>query len=113
MITTSENVKREFGVDFGVTLAWVQRKHPEMAAEEQNKFAKNIIRKRQDKASPERYRLSFFSESGGYRRHDDLTKRDAKYYYSRYASYGDVDLEYRESENDEWRECNPACLFDN
>ena len=46
----SESVKRvlneEFGIDMQDTLAWVQKKNPNMSPKEQQRFAQNIINKR-------------------------------------------------------------------
>ena len=45
-----ESLKEEFGVDFGDTLAWVEKKRPELSRGAQIKFARNIIAKRQREA---------------------------------------------------------------
>ena len=37
---------KEFGVDFDTTLEWVRKKNPNMSADEQEKFAWNIINKK-------------------------------------------------------------------
>lgn len=39
--------KKEFGVDFDTTLEWVKKKNPNMSADEQEKFAQNIINKKE------------------------------------------------------------------
>lgn len=39
--------KKEFGVDFDTTLDWVKKKNPDMSAEEQERFARNIISKKE------------------------------------------------------------------
>jgi hypothetical protein len=45
-------IKEEFGVDFDDTLAWVEKKRPDLSRGAQIKFARNIIAKRQREAVP-------------------------------------------------------------
>ena len=39
--------KKRFDLDFDATLRWVQRKHPEMSYNAAERFATNIIRKKE------------------------------------------------------------------
>jgi hypothetical protein len=43
-------IKEEFGIDFADTLAWVEKKRPDLSRGAQIKFARNIIAKRQREA---------------------------------------------------------------
>lgn len=45
-------LKEEFGVDFADTLAWVEKKRPDLSRGAQIKFARNIIAKRQRENAP-------------------------------------------------------------
>lgn len=49
-IDLPESLKEEFGVDFNDTLAWVEKKRPDLSRGAQIKFARNIIAKRQREA---------------------------------------------------------------
>ena len=45
-------LNEQYGVDFDDTLAWVKRKKPDMPPQEQEMFARNIIRKKQKQNTP-------------------------------------------------------------
>lgn len=104
-------LKEEYGVDFEDTLRWVQKKNPNMSPEEQERFAKNIIRKREhDKY---RFRISMDIPNHDYRNLKDLSWNEAKQCYKKYGRYIDM-IEYQDKTHDpyEWREFNPSAFFD-
>lgn len=108
-----ESVKKvlneEYGVDFEDTLRWVQKKNPNMPQEEQERFAKNIIKKREhDKYL---FDLHIATRKGGDLYKHELTWDEAKYYCRKYPvddiCYKDKD----EGPYGEWHEFNPSAFF--
>lgn len=103
-------LKEEFGVDFEDTLMWVQKKNPNMPPEEQKRFAKNIIKKREhDKYL---FDLHITTRNGGDLFKTDLTWNEAKKYCSK---YGVDDICYRNKDEGpygEYHEFNPSAFFD-
>lgn len=98
-----------YGADFEDTLRWVQKKNPDMSPEEQERFAKNIIKKREhDKYL---FNLHITTSSGGDIFKRELTWNEAKKYCMKY----DVDDIYYKNKDEgpygEWHEFNPSAFF--
>ena len=111
-----ESVKKvlneEYGVDFQDTLAWVQKKNPGMSPEEQEKFARNIIRKREHDNYV--FDMHIATDRGGDDFKRELTWNEAKRCYMKYGRYID-DISYKDKNDGpygEWKEFNPAAFFD-
>lgn len=104
-------LNEQYGVDFEDTLRWVQKKNPNMSPEEQEQFAKNIIRKQ--KYAKYRFRISMDSPKIGYQNLNDLSWNEAKQCYIKFGRYIDT-IEYQDTTYDpyEWNEFNPSAFFD-
>lgn len=107
----TESVKRivneQYGADFEDTLRWVQKKKPDMSPEEQERFAKNIIRRREH----DKYIFNITTDNGKSIR--DLSWNEAKQYYRKYGRHIDI-IEYKdktEGPYGEWHEFNPSAFF--
>ena len=104
-------LNEEFGADFEDTLRWVQKKNPNMSTEEQERFAKNIIRKKEH--NKYRFRISMDTPKLGYEGLRDLTWDEAKKCYLKYGRYIDL-IEYKNialGNYAEWKEFNPSFFF--
>lgn len=100
IINTAKRLMREmaYGVDFEDTIAWVQRKFPNMSPAEQERFARNIIAKKARQngetapvsapvsapapAEPSPYRLPEWSEGEIVSAEDDEDEEDRLKYLS-------------------------------
>ena len=104
-------LNEQYGVDFEDTLRWVQKKKPDMSPEEQEQFAKNIIRRREhDKYL---FRISMDSPKFGYQGLNDLSWNEAKQCYLKYGRYIDM-IEYKdktEGPYGDWHDFNPSAFF--
>lgn len=107
----TESVKKvlneEYGVDFEDTLAWVKKKKPDMPPEEQERFAKNIIKKREH----DNMLFDVTTISGTNR---EMSWNEAKQFYVKKGRYIE-DIVYkdkREGPYGEWHEFNPRYFFE-
>ena len=105
-------LNEEYGVDIQDTLAWVQRKHPDMSPEEQERFAKNIIKKREHDNYVFDMHMATSGGNDSFKR--ELTWDEAKRYYMKYGRYID-EIFYKDKRYGpytEWTEFNPKAFFD-
>lgn len=105
-------LNEEYGVDIKDTLAWVQKKHPDMSPEEQERFAKNIINKREHDNYVFDMHMATSGGGDGFKR--ELTWDEAKRCYMKYGRYID-EISYKDKRYGpyaEWNEFNPKAFFD-
>ena len=105
-------LNEEYGVDIQDTLAWVQRKHPDMSPEEQERFARNIIKKREHDNYVFDMHMATSGGNDSFKR--ELTWDEAKRCYMKYGRYID-EISYKDKRYGpyaEWNEFNPKAFFD-